>query len=206
MDLKKFASYAEYAEAQSAINRSKLDSVWMAEQDVDALAAVIRKYVPRAQSGICHGVRNGWEVRALRAKLGIDVIGTEISDTATQFEHVIQWDFHELHPDWKGRFDFVYSNSLDHCYDPEKCLDNWMRSLRPHGLCIIHWCHGHTWSHTAADCFSATKTEYLELIQRRFRFLEEIAVPRIDQSTQKSVRTYLIVATPLHCSTQRGEA
>jgi SAM-dependent methyltransferase len=194
MEVAKFASYAEYVETQTAVNRRKLDSVWITAADVDAIAGVVRELVPRARAGICHGVRSGWEVRALRDALGIEVIGTDISSTATEFEHVVRWDFHETNPQWEGRFDFVYSNSLDHSYDPDKCLATWRRSLVAGGLCVLHWGRGHSWSHTPADCFCATKNEYAALLARHFRFVREITVPRIDPRTAKPSRTYLLIA------------
>lgn len=33
--------------------------------------------------------------------------------------------------------DFVYSNSFDHSYDPEKCLNAWMSCLKKGGICIL---------------------------------------------------------------------
>jgi hypothetical protein len=65
------------------------------------------------------------------------VIGTEISDTATQFPHTIQWDFHETKPEWIDAVDFIYSNSFDHSYDPQRCLNAWMSCLKKGGLCIL---------------------------------------------------------------------
>jgi hypothetical protein len=40
-------------------------------------------------------------------------------------------------PDWLAKVDFIYSNSFDHSYDPEKCLNTWIDSLRIGGLCIL---------------------------------------------------------------------
>ncbi|MBK6621188.1 MAG: hypothetical protein IPG32_10020 [Saprospirales bacterium] len=51
--------------------------------------------------------------------MNCEVIGTEISDSASKFSHTIEWDFHEVKPEWIGRADFIYSNSFDHSYDPE---------------------------------------------------------------------------------------
>ena len=39
-------------------------------------------------------------------------------------------------------FSFIYSNSLDHSYDPEKALDSWMSCLNEKGLCFIEWNKG----------------------------------------------------------------
>ncbi|MEJ0015745.1 MAG: hypothetical protein WDN25_04115 [Acetobacteraceae bacterium] len=48
------------------------------------------------------------------------MLGTEISDTATQSSTTIQWDFHEVKPEWLNSVDFIYSVSWDHRYDPVK--------------------------------------------------------------------------------------
>lgn len=196
MQLTKFASYAEYIATQTRVSSGKLGSLWMTEHDVEAVARVVERWVPAAKTGVCHGVRNGWEVHHLRARLGFDVIGTEISDAATQFANVIQWDFHELKPEWVGYFDFVYSNSLDHSYDPSRCVESWMRSLRAGGVCIIHWSGGHKWGYTPADCFSATKAEYLRLITDRYALREEIAVPRVRPGEGRTTTYLLVVGHP----------
>ncbi|PZQ43933.1 MAG: hypothetical protein DI551_11175 [Micavibrio aeruginosavorus] len=64
-------------------------------------------------------------------------MGTEISETAKDFPNTIQWDFHNVKPEWIGSVDFIYSNSFDHSYDPEKCLNAWMSCITPNGLCIL---------------------------------------------------------------------
>jgi hypothetical protein len=65
------------------------------------------------------------------------VIGTEISETAVDFPNTIHWDFHEDNPEWHEKSDFVYSNALDHAYDPDKAINVWMKTLTPRGCCII---------------------------------------------------------------------
>ena len=57
--------------------------------------------------------------------------------TASQFPHTIQWDFHNAHPDWIKRADFIYSNPFDHSYDPEACINTWVNCFRPGGLCVL---------------------------------------------------------------------
>ena len=65
------------------------------------------------------------------------------SKTATEFPNTIQWDFHEVKPEWVNSVDFIYSNSFDHSYDPERCLNAWMSCIRPGGFCFLE----HTSSH-----------------------------------------------------------
>jgi len=135
--------YDKYREAQIAGNYKKLDNVWVREENVEFLANYIRETVGDTSFGICHGTRRGKEQEWFIKYLGGDVIGTEISDTAEQFPHTIQWDFHEVKPEWVDAADFIYSNSLDHSYDPEKCLDAWMSCVTPRGVCILEHSSGH---------------------------------------------------------------
>jgi hypothetical protein len=129
--------YERYRQVQTEGNKTKLDYVWVRQENVAFLSEYIRKTVGQPRLGICHGTRRGKEQEWFRQYLGCEVIGTEISDTAEQFPHTIRWDFHEPRPEWLGAADFIYSNSLDHSYDPEKCVNVWMSCLREGGLCVI---------------------------------------------------------------------
>jgi hypothetical protein len=129
--------YERYRQVQAAGNQKKIDWVWVIEENVAFLADYIRRTIGEPQFGICHGARQGKEQEWFRRYLGCEVIGTEISPTAVQFPHTIQWDFHEVKPEWLDSVDFIYSNAFDHSYDPEKCLNAWMSCLRKGGLCII---------------------------------------------------------------------
>ena len=72
-------------------------------------------------------------------------IGTDISETATGFPHMQLWDFHDDNPDWEGRFDFVYTNSLDQAMEPALALEAWPRQITLQGRIYIE----HTMSHSA---------------------------------------------------------
>ena len=129
--------YEKYRKIQEDGNKSKINKVWVLEDNIAFISQYIKNLVQSPQFGICHGTRRGMEQQWFRKHLGCEVIGTEISDTAETFPHTIQWDFHEVKPEWTGSVDFIYSNSFDHSYDPEKCLNAWMSCLRKGGLCII---------------------------------------------------------------------
>ena len=108
--------YERYRRVQIEGNHRKLGNIWVAEENIAYLADYLRPKNPRF--GICHGTRRGKEQEWFRKYLQCEVIGTEISDTALQFPDTIQWDFHEVKPEWIGAVDFIYSNSFDHSYDP----------------------------------------------------------------------------------------
>jgi hypothetical protein len=132
-----YKDYTEYVAVQSAGNKEKISLTWVVEDNIDFLSHYILDKLKFVEAGICHGTRRGQEQQWFAEKLNASVFGTEISDTALQFPNTIQWDFHETKPEWLGKYDFIYSNSFDHSYDPKKCLNAWMSCLKDDGLCII---------------------------------------------------------------------
>jgi len=125
--------YNQYKKIQEEGNKRKIDKSWVQRENIEFLCSLIG----RAQFGICHGTRRGLEQKWFSEILECNVIGTEISDTASNFPNTIQWDFHDDKTEWHGKADFIYSNSLDHAYDPAKALINWMKCLSHDGVCII---------------------------------------------------------------------
>lgn len=156
-------SYDKYVAVQTAGNHRKINNQWIDEANVAWLCGEIRREIPAPTSGICHGTRRGLEQRWFRAHLGCEVIGTEISDTATQFPNTIQWDFHEVQPGWIGYFDFVYSNSWDHSYDPQKLFTAWMSCVRPGGLMILTHSEQHNVL-TELDPLAMTQQELIDTV------------------------------------------
>lgn len=129
--------YDKYKKTQTDGNKAKINNVWVIEENIKFLSKYLESNLNKPDFGICHGTRRGLEQFWFSKYLGCKVIGTEISDTAIDFPNTIQWDFHEVKEEWIGKTDFIYSNSLDHSYDPKKCLNNWMKCLKPGGICII---------------------------------------------------------------------
>lgn len=146
--------YDKYRETQIKGNRKKIDKTWVAEENIEFLSNYIRTTIQGAEFGLCHGTRRGREQEWFRKYLDAEVIGTEISPTAVQFPNTIEWDFHETKPEWIGNVDFIYSNSLDHSYNPEKCLNAWMSCIRKGGVCFLEHTSGHE-SATHLDPFGA---------------------------------------------------
>jgi SAM-dependent methyltransferase len=158
-----FRTLADYRAAQVATNARKLSNVFACEAELQAIAADMLEHV-RPSSGICHGARNGWEVETLRNLLGCDVVGTDIAPTAADYG-LIQMDFHTLPDGWAGRFDFVYSNSLDHAHDPATAVANWVRSLRFGGRLYLSHCRNSERAQNLADCYGASLAEYEALVR-----------------------------------------
>jgi len=135
--------YESYKAIQVEGNKAKITKVFADKATLEFLADYLRRTSPALERGICHGTRRGLEQYWLAKATGAKVIGTEISETAGQFENTVQWDFHDQREDWVGQFDFVYSNSHDHSYDPSKSIATWVKQLRPNGCVILEHTDAH---------------------------------------------------------------
>ncbi len=166
----KHKNYKSYKKAQQKTNKRKLGHIWAVDEEIKVISHYIKEHIPDVNFGICHGVRNGWEVKQFRQRLGIEVIGTEISNTANNFKNVINWDFHKIKPEWIGNVGFIYSNSLDHSYDPDYCIDQWMGCLRTSGRCFVEWSESHNCAPQLdeTDCFEASFKEYKQLFENKY--------------------------------------
>jgi hypothetical protein len=188
--------YEAYCQAQESANLRKLDQVWAKEENIALLAQYIREKIPHRSFGICHGTRRGLEQQWFQKYLGCDVIGTEISSSATQFPHTVQWDFHEINDEWLGKADFIYSNSLDHAYDPMKALNSWMQCLAPHGICILEHSRGHSPSKVnATDPFGAKLSVMPSLISEwgNGRFSVSDMFPGVSKRNRQSMMYLMIM-------------
>jgi len=129
--------YETYRQIQTEGNRRKLDGVFVQERVIRELAGYAQAHGTVANV-ICHGTRNGAEQRFFKSAIpGVSVLGTEISDTATQFPDTIEWDFHAMNEAWRARFDILYSNSWDHSYDPKILFAVWGACVAPGGLMAL---------------------------------------------------------------------
>ena len=197
MRLHKYRSYRQYVRIQTKKNKKRIDATYATPEVMNAVADYLREHLPDATFGICHGAKHGWEVDKLRERLGIEVLGTDISPTAKKFKHMIQWDFHEINEEWIDRVDFIYSNTLDHSYDPELCLERWAQCLRPGGLCFIEWSPWHGENHsTADDPFGASLDEYRQLLSKSYRVRAEIELERSETDIYQLDRVILVAERP----------
>jgi hypothetical protein len=162
--------YETYRKTQTAGNRRKLMKVFAREENIAHLARYAVTAIGRRDLRVlCHGTRNGTELQWFRKHMpeAAAVLGTDISDTATQFPDTIQWDFHDLKDEWVGGWDVIYTNSWDHAFEPDRAFRNWMACLSPRGVLFLE----HTRDHTPAgvselDPFGATVSALTDRINR----------------------------------------
>lgn len=133
-----YRDFAEYQDVQIATNRAKFEHIWADRSTMTEVENSIRKQVNKPIHGLCHGVRNGFEIDFFHESVnGYQCIGTDISETIKCHDFGVQHDFHERKEDWVNRFDFVYSNSLDQSWKPQEALKVWLEQIKISGILII---------------------------------------------------------------------
>ncbi len=135
----KYENYEEYKQTQIYYNKQKIDKVWADENTLKIISNFLKENIQSDKiKGLCHGSRNGFEQKCFIKEISnAEVIGTDISETANNYENSIVHDFHIEKKEWIQNFDFVYSNSLDQSYDPEKALNVWLNQVKRDRYVII---------------------------------------------------------------------
>lgn len=193
-----FHSPERYRLAQLAANARKLRQVFACEAELHVLAEdALATLQPRL--AVCHGARNGWEVQTLRTLLACQIIGTDIAPTAADYG-LIELDFHDCPPSWQDRFDLVYSNSLDHAYDPRKALTAWVASLRPGGRLYLSHCRNSTYTQNEADCYGASLAEYDALVASVCQHLKTLWLGDQRNASGGLVRDLALIVGEKPCS------
>lgn len=128
---------AGYGREQEKGNRAKIEQVWTSEINLQFISGWLQERGLAPQFILCHGTRNGFEQKVFSSFFKCEVVGTEISSTAVQFPMTVRADFHEPLAGWNRKADIVYSNSLDHAYDPARALRAWAGSVRDGGVIVL---------------------------------------------------------------------
>lgn len=190
--LHEYPDYETYKAVQTAGNKAKLTKQFVKKSHIRALTNYVKDTYGLITFGLCHGTRGGKEQAWFNEffKGNGQVIGTEISDTADQFENTVQWDFHDTNPEWTAKADFVYSNSWDHAFDPVKAFGSWIDSLKPGGLMILDYTRGQTPQEAnALDPFGTTFEALEKMITDNFSDSGTIldAIDRRDDDRYKAL-------------------
>jgi len=173
MKLTEFESVERYIEVQRRTDGRKSRRSSAKKREIRRIADWIKQQEgSRVRFGICHGARYGMEVDWFKLRFRrAEIIGTDLF--LKGHPGVIEWDFHEVKPEWIGKADFVYSNSLDHSYDPMVCLTTWLGQLKDEGHLFVLW-HPCQINVRRGDCFGAHLHEYVALMNEAGRVVDVI--------------------------------
>ena len=133
-----YANYDEYLNSQVEANVKKLRNVYVEKRTIKRVC----KNKKEAATILCHGTRNAAEQFYFKEFFkSAEIIGTEVSHTASQFPMTVQHDFNVEKKEWIGKFDIVYSNAFDHAFDPINTIKIWSNQLSPTGKLYLE--HGY---------------------------------------------------------------
>lgn len=160
----------EYLKWQLEANQRKRHMVWVSRRNIEFLCDYLGDSV---SSILCHGTRRGKEQQWFKARYpNALVMGTEISPSATDFPMTIEHDFHNP----TGMLvDVIYSNSLDHAFDPYRALKVWHSEADR--VLIEHSDGDFDDRVTKFDPFGASFDELRQLISRYGRVLDVLDLP-----------------------------
>jgi len=201
MKLYKYHSYDEYLGVQIEASQCKFSNSFYDPVSIGLLVEYLLSVLLRVEKGICHGVRDGKEVESFITEFkkrgkDVKVIGTGVNPETAKIKNCIAFDFNKVKDDWIGAFDFIYSNSFDHSYNPEHTLDQWMSCLSQEGFCFIEWTPAHeSEGLSARDPFQVSLDEYIKLIERKYTLVDILNNDvNIDQGkTHRSDRSFLVI-------------
>tara|TARA_B100000575_G_C23143302_1_gene666138 strand:- start:9976 stop:10566 length:591 start_codon:yes stop_codon:yes gene_type:complete len=165
MKIFKYNDYDTYIKQQKETTDFKYNKI------VYVRSAVIKEIVGYASNEVknvlCHGTRSGEEQRMFSEILpDAEIIGTEICDKAQYAPMTKVWDFNKPKEEWLGKFDIVYSNSLDHSIDPKSTLEVWGNQVSDKGFLAIEWSdYQNMKGVTIQDPLNATGNEIKELVE-----------------------------------------
>ena len=134
MKIYEYKDYDEYVSYQTEANKHKIKNVYVHTNTIKTIVNDKKN----ADNIICHGTRNGAEQKYFKHFFPqAYIVGTEISETASQFKMTVQHDFTIQKNEWIDKFDIVYSNSFDHSIDPVATLTTWRDQLNVNGRLYV---------------------------------------------------------------------
>jgi|TARA_B110000305_G_C19430247_1_gene635885 hypothetical protein len=138
MKVYEYKNYEEYLENQIEANVKKLKNIYVEKRTIRKICEDKKQ----ATKILCHGTRNAAEQFYFKESFpDAEIIGTEVSHTASKFPMTVQHDFNNVREDWVGYFDVVYSNAFDHCFDPIRTIKVWSDQMSSTGKLYLE--HGY---------------------------------------------------------------
>ena len=152
-------NYDWYTKVQRKLTARKTNNgkgyfSWCNERIMKDVNELIHQHTDNILAIVCHGCRCGTEVDELqKMNPGVKVYGTDIYGDAYKFDRTYfrEMDFDIVPDEWRGYFDVIYSNSIDHSRNPINTLLAWKSELRDGGICFVDFNWGRGVS--KEDCF-----------------------------------------------------
>ena len=86
---------------------------------------------------------------------------------ASRADHVM--DFNNLPKSWTKKWDFIYSNSIDHAISATDAFHEWLRVLKDDGVLILGLVSSENSSVNESDCCSFTEEQIMKFCRQQER-------------------------------------
>jgi len=192
MLIHQYEDYDDYIEWQIKTNKEKKGWRYVRASTM----FLIHSKQPFAATIMCHGVRAGAEQQYFRWYYPHShILGTEISDNATEYKMTVEWDFNKQKDEWLGKYDVIYSNSIDHSIDPVSTLETWSEQLSDVGKLYLEYSEYQSIpGGNANDPLDATNEEMRLMIKEAGMHIVEIVTDQYPSSTMRNEGLLFICA------------
>lgn len=111
----------------------------------------------------CYGTRNNNERDKIQYLLNGEGCHAKAFsvDIAPKGNPDYELDFNNLPKEWDGKWDIVFSTSLDHALNPSDSFYEWLRTIKPGGLLVIS-VDQYDSETTETDCSSLSENDFIE--------------------------------------------
>lgn len=135
----KYGVSTSYEKVQVAASEAKYNLSWAKKDNCERIVQIMQTSEGPIRSILCHGVRNGSELVFFREAGVAEVVGTDlyVPQGAETPEGVVKHDFSNPEPMWINKFQYVYSNSLDHALSPIETLIVWGEQIVESGSILL---------------------------------------------------------------------
>lgn len=137
MSATQLEEYKNYQIVKHRSKRNKMRSVSQYDSAWDKINTHLDDALEKINL-ICLGTRNNYErdlfSKQINKHRATDVYSLDISPESGA-DYIL--DFNSLPDRWENKWDAIFTNSIDHCIDPEKSLVSWMKTLKPSGVLLL---------------------------------------------------------------------
>lgn len=184
MKLRKFYGNTDYIRTQRRTVKGRSKHPSFTDVEILGIKNWLTSYT-KLEKILCHGVRGGLELDEFHKHFPeAELIGTDLFRNlainrgvcqSKDYGRVVERDFSKRQLDWVGKFDLIYSNSLDHARHPFQTLQVWIDQLKPDGHLFLQWSFSHI-NTKDGDCFGACLDEYMQIVEEFGNLLDLIYV------------------------------
>lgn len=196
-----FTNLSEYVGAQRKLTLKKMQKKeFRPFVDPKVMKWIAEVQVGIVETGCCHGVRNGEELKLFEEVFPrVSWVGTEIVKEVVKASNradIIEHDFNTFNEEFFHCFDIIYSNSFDHALNPSVTSLMWLLQLnhRAESRLYVEWTkwHGKLGRRgNKADCLEASLEEYINIFSEH-GVVEDVGVVECMSSRNNPFNRYIL--------------